>query len=135
MRWTSVAALLGVLGGVGRVAAGQALQHALEHRDVLFPAAEPREQIGGGGERLVLIGIELEHALERLQRARRVVEAVAADQADLETARDLAHRLGRQVHLALGDAHRGVEVAARLVQPAQRGVRLEVVRVDARGAA
>jgi len=54
---------------------------------VLLPAPEPGEQVGRGGERLVLVGLELEHALERLQRARRIAEPVAADQADLEAAR------------------------------------------------
>ena len=127
------AARLGVVSDgtrVGMIAAGQEREHALEHGDVLLPLAELREQVGGGGERLVLIGIELEHPLERLQRARRVVEPIAADHADLEAARDLPDRLGRQVHLALGDPHRGIEVTARLVQAAQRGVGLEMVRVE-----
>ena len=130
IRWTSVRRCSAYAAASGASRPGTQREHALEHRDVLLPPAEPREQIRRRGERLVLLGIELEHALERLQRARRVVEPIAADDADLETARDLPHRLGRQVHLALGDAHRGVEVAARLVQPAQRGVRLEVVRVE-----
>ena len=128
------APVLGVLGGLGAGrqlgAARREREHALDHRDVLLPPAELGEQLGGGGERLVLIGVELEHALERLQRARGVAEAVAAGHADLEPARDLPLGLGRQVHLALGDPHGGVEVAARLVQPAQRGVRLEVVGIE-----
>jgi hypothetical protein len=82
---------------------------------VLFPTPELREQVGRGRHRFFLLGIELEHALERLQRARRVAEAIAADESDLETARDFADRLRRQVHLALGDSHRGIEVAARFV--------------------
>jgi len=120
------------LGIVGRVAAGQAPEESLEHRDVLFPATELREQIRRRGERLFLLGIELEHALECLQRARRVVQAITADEADLETARNFAHGIRRQIHLALGDADGGVEVAARLVEPAQRGVGFEVIRVDVR---
>ena len=114
----------------GRLASRIDAEHPLDHLHVLLEAAEPVHDVRRGGHRLVLLGVELEHALERLQRARRVVEPVAADHADLEAAGDLPLGLGRQVHLALGDAHRGVEVAARLVQAAQRGVCLEVVRVD-----
>ena len=116
--------------GIRVVASRQQREHPLDRLHVLLPLAQPREQLGGRRERLFLIRIELEDALVRLQRPRRIAEAVTADHPDLETARDLPVRLGRQVHLALRDPHRRVEVAAGLVQPPQRGVRVEVIRIE-----
>ena len=128
-----------LLGGEGGQPGQQALalthvlgprQAALEHPRGVLVVAQPLVQIGGGGQRLVVLRIDGQDALVGLQRARGIAEAIAADHADLEGADHLGLRLADQVQLALGDLDGGLVVAAHLVQAAQHGVGVEIGRIE-----
>ena len=113
-----------------RTARHAELASVLERLRVAAEVAQARVQLGRRRQRLRVIGRDVEDTLVRLQRAPRVAELAAAQEADLEPADRLHAGIVGEVDLTLGDADRVLEVAARLVEPAERAVRLEVLRID-----
>ena len=108
---------------------GLAREH-LEHRQCVVPALVRDEPIGDALTGVDVIGIELEHALEELERARRILEALVGDQRGVPQQRDAlaaaaARGLRAQQHL---DGLR--PVATLLVELAERLERGEVLVVE-----